>query len=345
LRVSYGAHRTRAGPARGTQKAERAMTHSLTRRLLTALAVAPLLVLGACAGDDALTSSSGDESASSGGGGGPVVIGGQNYTEMQIMSEMYAALLQDAGYQPTIKLVQSRDVYAPEMQKGNVDVSADYLSSMTEYLNKQQNGPDAESVATNDPQETLQKLEDLAKGTGIEPLEPAEAQDANAFAVTKEFAEKNDLQTMSDLAALDKPITLAAAEDCSQRDDCELGLEKVYGLDITKVEPLGFGTAGTKDALKKGEVDLGQVGTSDATLDQQGLVLLEDDKGLQNAENLVPMVNSDFLDAHADVADILNKMSANLTTDDLATMIGKVDLERQLPKDVATQYLQDEGLI
>lgn len=322
------------------------MTHSLTRRLFTALAVAPLLVLGACAGDDALNSSSGDESASAGGGGGgKVVIGGQNYTEMQVMSEMYAALLEDAGYQPTIKLVQSRDVYAPEMEKGNVDVSADYLSSMTEYLNKQQNGPDAEPVATNDAQETLQKLEELAKGTGIEPLEPAEAQDANAFAVTKEFADKNGLETMSDLAALDQPITLAAAEDCSQRDDCKLGLEKVYGLDITKVEPLGFGTAGTKDALKKGEVDLGQVGTSDATLDQQGLVLLEDDKGLQNAENLVPMVNTEFLDANPEVADILNKMSENLTTDDLATMIGKVDLERQLPKDVARQYLQDQGLI
>ncbi|MGN6576920.1 MAG: ABC transporter substrate-binding protein [Nocardioides sp.] len=320
------------------------MNHPLTRRLLTAVAVAPLLVLGACAGDDALNTTSGDESSSSG-GGGQVVIGGQNYTEMQVMSEMYAALLEDAGYQPTIKLVQSRDVYAPEMEKGNVDVSADYLSSMTEYLNKQQNGPDAEPVASNDPQETLQKLEELAKGTGIEPLEPAEAQDANAFAVTKEFAEKNNLETMSDLAALDKPITLAAAEDCSQRDDCKLGLEKVYGLDIAKVEPLGFGTAGTKDALKKGEVDLGQVGTSDATLDQQGLVLLEDDKELQNAENLVPMVNSDFLDAHPDVADTLNKMSENLTTDDLATMIGKVDLERQLPEDVARQYLQDQGLI
>jgi osmoprotectant transport system substrate-binding protein len=343
MRVSNGAHRTRAGPARGTQKAERAMTHSLTRRLLTAVAVAPLVLLGACAGNDALSESSGD--TSSGSGGGKVVIGGQNYAEMQIMSEIYAALLENAGYDPTIQLVESRDVYAPEMQKGNVDISADYLSSMTEYLNKQQNGPDAEPVASHDPQETLQKLEELAKPTGIEPLEPAQAQDANAFAVTKEFAEKHDLETMSDLAALDQPITLAAAEDCSQRDDCKLGLEKVYGLDIAKVVPLGFGTAGTKDALKTGEVDLGQVGTSDATLDEQGLVLLEDDKGLQNAENLVPMVNSDFLDAHPDVADILNEMSANLTTEDLATMIGKVDLERQLPKDVAREYLQAEGLI
>ena len=74
-------------------------------------------------------------------------------------------------------------------------------------------------------------------------------------------------------------------------------------------------------------------------------MLLEDDKELQNAENLVPMVNSDFLDEHPDVADILNEMSAGLTTEDLATMIGKVDLERQLPEDVAREYLDSKGLI
>ncbi|MGZ5416542.1 MAG: ABC transporter substrate-binding protein [Nocardioides sp.] len=315
------------------------LTRGSTRRALTALALAPLLTLGACAGDDAL-SEDGDTSA-----GGNVVIGGQNFAEMQIMSEMYAALLEDAGYEVTLKLVKSRDVYAPEMQKGNVDISADYLSSMTEFLNKQENGPDAEPVASNDADATVEELTKLAEPTGIEPLEPAEAQDANAFAVTQEFAEQNDLSTMSDLAALGKPVTLAAAEDCSQRDDCALGLQEVYGLDITKVEPLGFGTAGTKDALKNGEVTLGQVGTSDATLADLGLVLLEDDKELQNAENLVPMVNSDFLADHPDVADILNEMSAGLTTEDLAAMIGKVDLERQLPEDVAREYLTDKGLI
>jgi osmoprotectant transport system substrate-binding protein len=258
---------------------------------------------------------------------------------------MYAALLDDAGYTVDLKLVESRDVYAPQMEQGNVDVSADYLSSMTEYLNAQENGPDAETVASPDTQETLEELRALAEPRGLEPLEPAEAQNANAFAVTAEFAEENDLETMSDLAELGRPITLAAAEDCSQRDDCALGLEEVYGLDITKVEPLGFGTSGTKDALKSGEVDLGQVGTSDATLESLDLVLLEDDQELQNAENLVPMVNSDFIAENQQVADLLNELSAGLETEDLAEMIGLVDLERQLPEDVARDYLSDEGLI
>ena len=108
---------------------------------------------------------------------------------------------------------------------------------------------------------------------------------------------------------------------------------------------LGFGTQGTKDAVVEGEVILGQVGTQDPSLESLGLVLLEDDKQLQNAENLVPMVNSDFIDANPGVADILNEMSSGLTTADLAVMIGKVDLERQLPEDVAHEYLVDKGLI
>ncbi len=322
----------------------------LARRLATLLALVPLALVGACAGEDALNTDTeadpgGTGDSASAEGGGTAVIGGQNYAEMQVMSEMYKALLEDAGYDVTLKLVESRDVYAPEMQKGKVDISADYLSSMTEFLNKQENGPDAETVASPDPEATVQELTALAEPTGIEPLQPAEAQNANAFAVTEEFAEKNGVETLSDLAGLDQPIALAAAEDCSQRTDCEIGLEKTYGLDITKVEPLGFGTPGTKDALKEGEVQLGQVGTSDATLESLGLVLLEDDKELQNAENLVPMVNSDFIAENPEVAEILNEMSAGLTTEDLATMIGKVDLERQLPEDVAREYLEAEGLV
>lgn len=312
----------------------------LARRILALAAVTPLVLLGACAGEDALSGDEGD-----GGGGGEVVIGGQNYAEMQIMSEMYAALLENAGYDPTIKLVESRDVYAPQMQEGNVDLSADYLSSMTEFLNRQENGPDAPVLASPDPAATVEELRTLAEPSGIEPLEPAEAQNANAFAVTQEFAEENDVTTMSDLAALGEPVTLAAAEDCSQRPDCKIGLEDTYGLEITKVEPLGFGTQGTKDALTNGEVTLGQVGTSDATLESLGLVLLEDDKELQNAENLVPMANSEFLADNPDVADILNEMSSGLTTEDLAAMIGQVDLERLLPEDVAADYLTDKGLI
>lgn len=319
---------------------------SSTRRALALAAVVPLLLLAGC-GDGGTDALDGGGDAGSG-EGTEVVIVGQGYTEMQIMSEMYAALLEDAGYSTTIKTLQDRALYAPSLEEGQVDISADYASSMTEFLNKQLNGPDADPVASPDIDETIAVLTQLGQELetgGVTPLEPAEAQNANAFAVTKEFSEANDVTTMSELGALGEPITLAAAPDCPERDDCKLGLERVYGLNITKVEPLGFGTTQTKDALTSGEVNLGQVGTSDGSAEQLGLVVLEDDKNLQNAENLVPVVNTEFLEANPEVADVLNALSDVLTTEDLMSLNAKVDAERQLPEDVATEYLEEKGLL
>lgn len=314
------------------------------RRALAAAAATPLLLLAACGngGEDALDSGSG---SGEGGSGEEVVIAYQDYTEMQIMAEMYAALLEDAGYAPTLKGLGDRTLYAGELGSGGVDVAPEYVSSMTEYLNKDINGPDAKPVASPDVDETLATLEELGSQAGVTPLEPAEAEDANAFAVTTEFSETNGVTTLSDLGNYDKPVALAAAPDCPDRDDCKLGLESVYGVEISTFEPLGFGSTQTKDAVTSGEVEVGQVGTSDGSLQNLGLVVLEDDKDWQNAENLVPVVNTEFLDANPDVADALNKLSDTLTTEDLMTLNAKVDSERMLPEDVASDYLTQKGLV
>jgi len=306
------------------------------------VAVTPLVLLAACGdgGSDALNGGSGD-----GSGGGEVVIAHQAYTEMEIMAQMYAGILEDAGYSPTLQPVDTRDLYVKPLSSGKVDVVPDYASSMTEFLNLDANGADAEPVSSPDVEETIAQLEKLGADYGIEPLEPAEAEDANAYAVTQEFSEQNDVTTLSDLGELGEPINLAAAPDCPERSDCQLGLESVYGIEVSGFEPLGFGTVQTKDALESGEVDLGQVGTSDGSLETYGLVVLEDDKNWQNAENLTPVVNSDFLAENPDVADALNELSGVLTTEDLKSLNAQVDVDRMLAEDVAATYLEDKGLV
>ncbi len=316
------------------------------RKALAVAAILPLALLAGCGGT---SNSSGTPSGGSSGGGstahGSVTIVGQGYTEMEIMSNMYADLLQKAGYSTTIKTVADRNLYGPALEKGTVDISADYASSMTEFLNEQINGANAKPVASPSIDKTMSELTKLGKQKGVEPLKPAKAQDANAFAVTKQFSQKNHVTTLSQMAAHNRPVQLAAASDCPQRDDCEKGLKQLYGMNITKFEPLGFGTTQTKNALKKGEVNLGQVGTSDGSLNTYGLVVLADDKHLENAENLVPVVNSKFLAAHQDIAPTLNKLSAVLTTADLKKLNADVDVQRQLPADVAKSYLQSKGLL
>lgn len=314
----------------------------LHRTIALAASTAALLIAAGCGGD----SGKGDNSSGNGSDNkGSLVLATQDFTEGNIIVAMYSELLTNAGYDVTTKAVTTRDVYLGELGKGGVDIAPEYLAGIADFLNTAQNGESAAPITSNDPDSTLAAAKPLAETAGITLLDPFQATNQNAYFVSQKFADDNNLVTLSDLAALDEPIKLAAAPDCVGRDDCEKGLTDVYGINITEVVPLGFGGAPTKDAVIKGEVQLGQSGTTDGTLADQGLVLLEDDKGIQPAQNLIPAVNSDFLADHSDVADLLNELAAVLTTDDLVELNAQVDVERQQPEDVAKTYLEDKGLL
>ena len=313
---------------------------NVRRTFVAALATGVLLATAACGGDPLEESDS-----SSSGEKGSVTIGGQNFTESQIMAAIYQELLENAGYDVTQKLVDTRDIYFPQLQKGNVQVVPDYLAGIGDYLNTEANGPDAKPITSNSAEESLTAVQPLAEEVGVTLLTPAEATDQNGFFVTQDYASENELTTLSDLGALGEPITLAAAKDCPDREDCALGLESVYGISIEEVLPLGFGLAPTFQAVTDGEAELGQTGTTDGTLDAKGLVLLEDDKGIQPAQNLTPAVNSDWLGDHPDVVETLDELSGALTTEDLAALNLKVDQDREKPEDVAAAFLEEQGLI
>jgi osmoprotectant transport system substrate-binding protein len=315
----------------------------VSRALGLASASLLLLATAACGGDS--LESSGTDNDQGDADKGNVVVGGQDFTESQVLAAIYAQVLENEGYTVETKLVTTRDVYLPELSSGGVDIVPDYLAGITDYLNTEKNGADAPQVSTNDPDETLAALEPLAEEQGISILPPSDATDQNAFFVTKEFADANGLTTLSDFAALGKPIKLGAPPDCEGRADCEGGLTEVYGFEISEIVPLDFGSAQVKDAVTKGEVDLGETGTTDGSLEGLGLVLLEDDKGIQPAQNLTPAVNADFLADNPDLEDVFNALSAALTTEDLAAMNLAVDVERQKPEDVAAEFLEDKGLL
>ncbi|WP_205472041.1 ABC transporter substrate-binding protein [Nocardioides sp. SYSU D00038] len=317
----------------------------ILRTLTTTAAAAVLLAAAGCGGDDLESGGDGGSGGSGSDDKGTVVVGGQDFTEMQVMAAIYEQLLEDDGYTVETKLVTTRDVYLPELASGGVDIVPDYLAGLTDFLHTAKNGPDAEPVSSNDPDATLAALEPLAEEEGIAILPPSDATDQNAFFVTQEYADQNDLETLSDLAALGQPIKLGAPEDCEGRSDCEGGLTNVYGLDITEIVPLDFGSSQVKDAVANGEVQLGETGTTDASLEQLGLVLLEDDKGIQPAQNLTPAINAEFLADNPDLEDLFNELSEALTTEDLADMNLQVDLERKKPADVAAAFLEDKGLL
>ncbi|MFP5335197.1 MAG: ABC transporter substrate-binding protein [Actinomycetes bacterium] len=315
-------------------------TRTLT---MLSLLTGGVLALSACAGDEALEGGGGETGGSRGGDGETVVVGGANFTEMQIMQAMYVALLEDAGFVTETISADNRELYFPELSSGAIDVVPEYAATLAEFLNVGANGADAEPIATNDADETVEAMRPLAEEQDVVILEPAEAADQNGFAVTEQFAQENDLTTLSDLGELGQPIVLAATEECPERPFCAQGLTETYGIEFSEILPTGFGSPQTKAAVVDGDAQLGLVATTDGRLAEDGLVLLEDDKNLQLADNLVPAVNAEA--ASDELVEALNQLADTLTTEDLVELNRQVDAERQQAADVARAWLEEKGLI
>lgn len=314
-------------------------TH-LRRTLAVGAALGALLTATACAGDDLAE----DDSTTSEGGdaSGTVRLASQSFDEAALVTAMYEAVLTNEGYDVEKTLVDTRDVYMAEFP-GSFDVVPEYLAGLGDFLNVEANGPEAETITTSDATETIEAVSPLTDEAGITLLEPSPAASQNAFFVTEDYAADNDLAALSDLEG--ESVVLAAAPDCEDRPDCEGGLTEVYGIEISELLPLGYASPETYESVISGESQLGLTGTLDGTLDDQGLVLLEDDRGIQPAQNLIPAVSTEFLDEHPEVEEPLNGLMAALDNETLGELIARVTVDREKPEDVATDFLTEEGLI
>jgi osmoprotectant transport system substrate-binding protein len=200
------------------------------------------------------------------GGSGEIVVGAANFGENQILANLFAGALDAAGFDARVQPVTNREVYEPALENGQLDVVPEYVGTLTEFLNKKVNGPDAEAVASGDLDATVEALRGLAEPLGITVLEPSEAQDQNAFAVTKAFAEANDLTTLSDLADFEGELVLGGPPECPTRPFCQPGLEETYGIEFSEFVALDAGGPLTKTALRQGEIQVGLVFSSDGSL-------------------------------------------------------------------------------
>ncbi len=200
------------------------------------------------------------------GGSGKVVVMAAGFSENQVLGNLFATVLDAAGFQATVKPVTNREVYLPALQRGEVQVAAEYVGTLTEFLNKKKNGPDAPALASGDLDATVAALTPLAEATGLTVLTPAKAQDQNAFAVTRTFAEAHDLTTLSDLEGFDGDLVLGGPPECPTRPFCQPGLEKTYGIEFSEFVALDAGGPLTKEALKQGKVQVGLVFSSDGSL-------------------------------------------------------------------------------
>jgi len=145
-------------------------------------------------------------------------------------------------------------------------------------------------------------------------------------------------------ATLASTLVLGGPPECPQRPFCAVGLEKTYGLTFKEFKPLDAGGPITVEAVKNGQVDVGLLFTSDPAIAANGFVLLADDKQLQLADNLVPVLRQAVLDATPAVADLLNGWMAKLTQEALTDLNKQVSVDQKDPKDVVEAWLGANGL-
>ena len=224
---------------------------------------------------------------------------------------------------------------SPAIQSGQIDVYPGYAATELEFYNK------GAGEASGDPVATTAKLNTHLQALGLIALNPSAAVDQNAFAVTKATQAKYSLTKLSDLAAVGNQLVLGAGPECPTRPFCQPGLEKTYGIHFKDFKALDTDGPLTRAAFKNSSIQVGLVFSSDSDLGQLGLVVLEDDKHLENADNVVPIVRQSV--ATDNVKTLLNSVDARLTTADLVRMNSQVELLHQDADAVAKAYLQQNN--
>jgi glycine betaine/choline ABC-type transport system substrate-binding protein len=321
-------------------------------RLRGVLALLSLLVaavaLAACGSDDG-TSTEADSTAASSdnliqenpdNNGVKLTIGSKNFTEQFILGEIYAQALEAAGYDVSTDLnLGSEQVALKALENGDISGYPEYTSTaLTSFFNTP-----PEDVPS-DAQEAVDQTQDQFANLGLTAFAPTPFADANAVGLLTSTADQLGLSKISDLSGKSEDLTLAGSPECRQRIDCLAGLEQLYGLQFGKFTPIDIGLR--YEVLDKGDADLSILFTSDAQLfvDPDKYTLLEDDKGVLPAGNVIFISDQKVADeAGPDYQATIEKVQQGLTLEAMQELNARVDVDKEKPEDVAAEYLKESG--
>jgi osmoprotectant transport system substrate-binding protein len=291
-----------------------------------------------CLGAAACTSSPPAITRPSGVGKGTIVVGvSGSFTENQLVAEMYAQVLEHAGYVVDRQFdLRSREVSQSALESGVIDLKPEYLSSLLLYL-------DPNGEHSNDPQTVQSEGAGARAPSGVSGWTPWPAQAQNTFVANAQTAQQFHLTTMSSLAPVAGQLTLGAPPECPQRPYCLTGLHDVYGILFWDFVPLDAGGPQTVEALKDDDVQIGLLFSTDPSIEANGFVPLIDDKHLQDAENITPVIRTAVL--NPEIQKALDGVSAALTTDEVKALLARVVLDDEDMPTVAKDFLRSKHLL
>jgi len=335
----------RAVTPKGLRRRRKRMKQFRYATALIAVLLAAL-ALGAC----------GDDDDDDGGGGGSdtagqierndanadtkITVGSKNFTEQKVLGEIYAQGLEAAGFDVDKELnLGDEKVALKAAKEGEIDAYPEYTGTALVSLF----GVPSDKIPL-DPQAAYEDAKAGYAKEGLVAYSPTPYTNSNEVGMTKETADKLGITKISELAEFDQDLTLSGTPECRQRMDCLLGLEKVYGLDFKKFIPVD--PALRHEVLTSGKADLSIVYTTDPQIQREGFVLLDDDKQMFPPYNVTFNVRQEIADeAGPEIEKVVDQLQAGLTDEVMSELNARVDLDKKTPEEVATEYLQESGLI
>jgi osmoprotectant transport system substrate-binding protein len=262
-----------------------------------------------------------------------IVIGSTNFEEQAIVANIWADVLQKAGYPVKVEpSLGTRAIVVPALEKGQINLEPDYAASLLGFLHGGKPQPAGGNIATAIPAD-----QKALSSHGVTVLPASKALDTNVFAVTKATASKYHLTTLSSLKSDASKLTLGGPPECPTFAGCEAGLKKVYGLNFAGFKSLDEAGPLSVAALKNGEVQVVELFSSDGNVVSNNFVALTDNKHLEGADYIVPVIRKSV--ATSGVAAVLNDIDAKLTTDAISKLNLDVTGKQEQPADVAKAWV------
>ncbi len=276
------------------------------------------------------------------GTGRPVItVGSFNFPESVLLAYLYSGVLAGKGYPVRVLPgLGTRELVDPALMAGLVQLVPEYTGSALEFASL------GRMHATASAAGTARALARSMAGRGLVTGRPAAAQDGNAIVVTAATAARYRLRTISDLARVARRLVFGGPPECPERPYCLPGLRLVYGLRFREFVPLDAGGPLTRQALAAGDIGVALLFTTDPAIRARHLVILADNRGLQPAENVVPVLRRATVAWYGPrLLATLDALSARLSTAALVSLDAQVQLGGRSPAAVAENWLRAEGLV
>ncbi|MEU4242613.1 ABC transporter substrate-binding protein [Actinoplanes sp. NPDC026619] len=305
------------------------------RTRIAVAAFALLLSLSACgANDDPLSK---DTTTGSSSAPGSITIGSANFAESELLGEIYAQALEAKGV--TVKRqfnIGARELYLKALQDGSIDLLPEYNGALLSALAK-----GGAPAGVSKPEDVLTELKKVLP-SGTEVLEQSAAEDKDTLTVTAATAAKYNLKSIADLTPVASKLSIGAGPEWQERYQGLKGLKELYNIQFKTFKPLDAGGPLTVNALVKGQIDVGNIFSTDSSIATNKFVVLDDPKNLYLAENILPLIRTAA--NSPTVSGALNAVSAKLTTENLTTYLAKVQVDKQDTAAVAKAFLTENGL-